>query len=119
MPIDKTRLALTWMCPTCGESGVLLRGTTALFTEVMAAVAKDHTEVSPECKADLVISSEEPPDRMLLASFGPKPPGTFIEKILNHWQLPASLLVLVLLAKLIEWWWSKCAIRTPSAQQGH
>jgi hypothetical protein len=29
---------------------------------------------------------------------------TFIEKILSHWQLPAALLVLVLLATLIEWW---------------
>jgi hypothetical protein len=95
MPTDK--MAITWMCPACGEFGVLLRQPTVLFTDVMAAVAKDHKEVAAACKSDVMISSEEAL-APLPAISGLKPPRTLIETILSHWQLPAALLVLVLLA---------------------
>ena len=46
---------------------------TALFADVMAAVAKDHREGAPECKSDMIISSEEAPARPLPAIFGSMP----------------------------------------------
>lgn len=73
----------------------------------MAAVAEDHKEVVPGAEADVVISSEEVPASRLPAISGLKPPRTFIENILSHWQLFTVLLVLVMLAMLIEWWWCK------------
>jgi len=103
MPTDKS-LTITWMCTACGEFGVLLRGPSVLCTEVTAAVTRDHKKVAPQCKADVVFSSEEVPACRLPAKLGPKPPRTVIETLLSHWQLPAALLVLVPLATLIEWW---------------